>query len=466
MFFQHNLLKINSYRMPQLPESFKLSGSLMLALFLSLQLSAQQELMLHSLPDVWHSNSTNPSFFPENKIIAIGLPGIGLDAAHSGDISYKDIFVKDGDRTKIDFSKALDKLDPTNTVQFEQRIETVSFGIRLPGKIWLQAGHANRLSGSIVYPKALPALIWDGNAQYIGQTVDIAMKTNISDWNEWSVGLAKGFGKLHIGVRAKYLTGTSALLTDDAHHSATLTTSNDIYQLSLATDYGFHAASLISAIDTAGLGFDLSVGKLKGKAFSKNTGFAFDLGAQFKVNEQITIDVALLDIGGKIKWTEKSNYFISQGEYEYTGATLPGADIINGSDSLDFATKLDTLNDIFKFQKTPQEFETTLPLRGYAGGTFELSKRWSFGLGAYFQKRAEEKASVAVGVNARLKLFRWISLGAMYSVNERSAANLGFHLVLKPGPVQLYFASDNLLNAFSVKSSPAVNLRTGLSLIF
>ena len=28
------------------------------------------------------------------------------------------------------------------------------------------------------------------------------------------------------------------------------------------------------------------------------------------------------------------------------------ADIINGSDSLDFSTKLDTLNDIFNFQKT------------------------------------------------------------------------------------------------------------------
>lgn len=433
---------------------------------LSFQLSAQQELMLHSLPDVWHSTSTNPAFFPENKHIAIGLPGIGLDAAHSGDISYKDIFVKNGDRTQIDFSNALDKLDFSNTVQFEQRIETVSFGIRLPGKIWLQASHANRLSGSVIYPKTLPALIWEGNGQYVAETVDVALKANISDWNEWSIGFAKGFGKLRIGARAKYLTGVSALLTDKAHNTATFTTSNDIFQLSMATDYGFHASSLISAIDTSGLGFDLTLGDLKGKAFSKNTGFAFDLGAQFKVNERLTLDLALLDLGGKIKWTEKANYFISQGAFEYTGVTLLGSDIINGSDSLDFETKLDTLNDIFKFQKTAKEFETTLPLRGYAGGRFDLTKRWSLGLGAYFQKRADEKANVAVGASARWKPLKWISLGAMYSVNERSATNLGFHLALKPGPLQLYFASDNLLNAFSVKSSPAVNLRTGISLIF
>ena len=205
---------------------------------------------------------------------------------------------------------------------------------------------------------------------------------------------------------------------------------------------------------------------MKGKAFSNNRGFAFDLGAQLKVTEQVTLDLALLDLGGKIKWTEKSNYFLSQGNYQYDGVTLPGADIINGSDSIDFATKLDTLNDIFKFNKTAQDFETTLPLRAYAGGRFDLSDSWSFGIGAYLQKRADEKADVAVGANARWKPFKWISLGAMYSVNERSAANLGFHLALQPGPLQLYFASDNVLNAFSVKSSPAVNLRTGLSLVF
>ncbi len=446
--------------------NFKLFIGIMLAILGSIRLSAQQELMLHSLPDVWHSTSTNPAFFPENKHVAIGLPGIGLDAAHSSDVSYKDIFIKNGNRRTIDFTNALAKLDPSNTVNFDQRIETVSFGIRLPGKFWLQAGHANRLGGSITYPKTLPSLIWDGNAQYIGQTVDIAIQTDISNWNEWSVGLAKGFGGLKVGIRAKYLTGTAALLTDNNRQKAAITTSDDIYQLSLSTNYAFYSSSLISAFDTSGLGFDISLGNLNGKVFSKNTGFAFDLGAHYKLTEKISLDFSLLDLGGVITWKEQANYYASEGDYEYEGVTLPGADIINGSDSLDFTTKLDTLNDIFNFKKTAQEFETSLPVRGYLGGNFDLNKHWSFGLSTFFQKRAESKATVAIGASARWKPIKWISLGAMYSVNERSSANLGFHLVLKPGPVQLYFASDNLLNAFSVKNSPAVNLRTGLSLIF
>lgn len=444
----------------------KYVGSLLLGLCFTLRISAQQELMLHALPDLWHSNSTNPAFFPENKTVAIGLPGIGLDAAHSGKITYKDVFVKDGDRTLIDFSNALAKLDPSNTVRFDQRIETVSLGLRLPGNFWLQAGHANRLSGLLRYPKTLPSIIWAGNAQYIGQTVEIAPQADIADWNEWSIGLAKGIGDLQLGVRGKLLTGVASLYTDKAHQSATVFTSDDIYQLSLATDYGFHASSLISAIDTSGLGFDFRVGELKGKAFSQNRGFALDFGARYKLNEQITLDFSLLDLGGKIRWTENANYFISQGTFEYEGVSIPGGDIISGADSLDFSAKLDTLNDVFNFQKTAQEFETRLPLRGYLGGNYAFGKRWVFGLGAYFQKRAEEKASVAVGASARWMPLKWVSVGAMYSANERSAVNLGFHLALKPGPVQLYFASDNLLNAFTPKSRPAVNLRAGLGLVF
>jgi len=54
----------------------------------------------------------------------------------------------------------------------------------------------------------------------------------------------------------------------------------------------------------------------------------------------------------------------------------------------------------------------------------------------------------------------------MYGFNSRSAANVGFHVGFKPGPVQFYFASDNLLTAFQPYASPQVNLRMGLSLAF
>ncbi|MCC7244968.1 MAG: hypothetical protein IT269_04785, partial [Saprospiraceae bacterium] len=210
---------------------------LLVACFVSSHLAAQQELMMYSLPDLWHSSSLNPAFFPEGKKIAIGLPGLGLDLAHSGDITYQDIFSKDGDKTKVDFSNALSKLDQENNFFAEQRIETFSFGLKIK-KLYLSLGHANRLSGSIQYPKTLPELIWNGNAQYIGQTLNIAPQATIFNWNEWYAGVAADLGKFRVGLRLKMLNGTASLLTDDAHKSATIYTNPDIYQLSLTSDYG------------------------------------------------------------------------------------------------------------------------------------------------------------------------------------------------------------------------------------
>ncbi|MFM8372117.1 MAG: DUF5723 family protein, partial [Bacteroidota bacterium] len=112
---------------------------------------AQQELLLHSSPEIWHSNATNPAFFPEEKKFVLGLPGQALDASHSGNITYGDVFVKNGDKTVVDFGGIIDKLDPSNKVQFDQRVETVSLGVRLPFKLALQAGHAMRFSGAAVY---------------------------------------------------------------------------------------------------------------------------------------------------------------------------------------------------------------------------------------------------------------------------------------------------------------------------
>jgi Family of unknown function (DUF5723) len=437
-----------------------------LALFFAGTASAQEELMLHSLSDVWHSTATNPAFFPQNKKFVIGLPGIGLDAAHSGDITYRDIFVKQGDRTIIDFSDVINRLDPTNEAYFDQRYEVLNLGLRLPGNVMLQAGYANRLSGTVTYPKSLPELLWNGNGPYVGQTLDIGLQADVADWNEWSVGLAKSFGNLTLGVRGKLLTGVSALRTDPNHRQASVYTSPDIYQLTLRTDYGFYSSSIISSIDTSDLGYEFKLADLKRKAFSQNTGAAFDIGVQWKINEKITVDASLLDLGGSIKWDKNADYFRSQGEYTYEGQTFPGTDIINGGDSLDFDTKLDTLNDIFKFNQTATDFKSELPLRGYIGGSYQFSERWTFGLSAYFTRQPNTDNTFSIGGSARWKPMRWLSVGAMYSVNRRSAANLGLHVVLKPGPIQVYFASDNLLHAFSVKNTPAVNLRAGLALMF
>lgn len=432
------------------------------------QVQAQQEMMLHSLNNLWHSNtSTNPAFFPEDKHIVIGLPAYSIDAAHSGDITYKDIFRKEGDRTIVDFGNAISKLDPENDLTFDQRIETVSFGFRTPNDKWgISVGHAIGFTGAVTYPKALPELLWNGNAPYIGQTVEFGVQADIADWHEFSVGVMRKFGSLNLGARVKYLSGISALRTEDDRHSMSVYTDPDIYQLTLKTDYAFYSSSIISAIDTSDLGFDITLDALGNKLRSGNSGVAFDLGASVKLLDRLTLDASVINLGGLINWSNDAKYFQSKAEYTYNGTSIPGEDIISGADSLDFDTKLDTLNDIFRFSQTEaSDMESRTPLRVYVGGSFELTKRWILGL-TFFHQKKDRETNTAVGARVRWLPLKWLSVGGMYSVNKQSAANLGFHLAFTPGPVQVYFTSDNLLNAFALKSSAAANFRTGLALAF
>jgi hypothetical protein len=425
---------------------------------------AQQELLLHQSDRLWHRNSLNPAFFPDDKRIAIGLPGFSLDAAHSGDVTYNDLFRREGDRTVIDFGPAIDKLEPENRVFFDQRTATASVGFKLPGGLIVMAGHAFRLHGVITYPQELPEVIWGGNAQFIGETINIAPAADIMDWNEWSAGVAKSFGIVSVGVRAKYLAGISSIDTDDDHRQATVFTDPDIYQLRIQSDYSFRSSGLISVIDTSGLGFRVGLTDFDRKIFTQNSGFAFDLGIEAKVTDKLRLSASVLDLGGTIRWKEEAYRFRSNGTFEYNGIDFPGSDLLTGGDSISFSNKLDTLNDIFQFVRTSEEFSTKIPVRFYVGGSFQLNSAWRFGA-AVFHQQATDRSATAVGANVHWSILRWLTIGALYNGNGRSAANLGFALELTPGPVQIYLLSDNAFSAFSLKSKAAVNLRFGASVV-
>ena len=425
----------------------------------------QQELFLHQSPELWHSNSLNPSAFPKDKRIAIGLPSIGLDATHSGDIGYNDMIRRENGQTQIDFGSLIQELSPENDVYYAHRIETFSVGVRLPLGLRAFIGHSLRLNTDAQYPKALPELLWNGNGPYIGQTLDIAPNVTVFDFQQLGLGLGFSFGNIDVGARFNYLSGVSAIRTDDSRNLATVYTDDDIYQLTINTDYAFHSASLISGIDTSGLGFNIKTEFQDGKIFSENSGSSIDLGVNLRVGSKLTISASALDLGGKINWKANANYFHSNGSYEYEGVTFPGTDIINGSDSLDFNAQLDTLNDIFQFEKTAEEFSTTLPARYYIGGIYDLNNQWRMGLSVFHQAN-ERNPVTAAGMSLRWAPIRWLSVGTMYSLNQSLAANLGFNLQVSPGPVQIYIMSDNLGNAIFPYNYAAVNVRGGLALVF
>ncbi len=436
------------------------------AILISGKAFSQQELLFSTQVNQWQANTINPALFPKDKKIAVGLGAFSFDQTHSGEVSLQDFLRKENGKTYLDFGQVIDRLEPTNNIQIGLRIETVSLGLKF-GKWGLMFGHAIRQQGGGDYPQTLPSIIWKGNFQYVGKPpVDIAPVGGGTVFNEIGVGVSRKIANLTVAGRVKYLAGAAAFQTDPDHKIMTVQTSPDIYQLNLETDYAFHSSVIVNALDTAGLGYDLDLGEVKSlQLFSKNSGVAFDLGVTAKFTERLQVSASVLDLGGKIKWTENANYFKSKGKYEYNGIELPGADIISGSDSLDFGSKLDSLNDIFKFQKTAEEFSTELPTRFYASANLKLTEKWALAASLY-HINGKNQNGTAVGAAAAFTPIPWLTVGAMYAVNNQSATNLGLNLNLKIGPLQGYFVSDNLLNLAKAKTAPALNFRFGGSLVF
>lgn len=125
--------------------------------FFSTFLPAQQELDVAQHARYLDSNATNPAFFPEKKSLAIGLPVFGWTPQvwrH-----YLPRCLCKTRRKNLDFGNIINRLDPVNDLFFEQRNEVLNIGLKLPGKMLLHAGYANRLSGVFKYPKSLPELL-------------------------------------------------------------------------------------------------------------------------------------------------------------------------------------------------------------------------------------------------------------------------------------------------------------------
>jgi Family of unknown function (DUF5723) len=426
---------------------------------------AQQESMLSQMNKSWQFNSINPAFFPEEKRIAVGLPSFGVDAFHSGTLTYNDFIKNVNGKKQVDFEQIISKLEPENNISYRQRFETFSVGLRLPGigKTAVSISHAIRLNSNTSYTKEMVQLFWGGNAQFIGQTIQIAPVTRTFDWHEIGLNVSRSFGKFRVGGRIKYLAGISSLITDTGAQKLEVTTSNDIYQLNLNTDYGVFSSGIISAIDTSGLGFNVTRNQLKNKFSGANSGLAFDVGVVYNINDKLTIHASVLDLSGSIRW-EAANYFKSKASYDFEGVTLPGADIINGADDLDFSAKVDTLNDIFKFSKTTVDYTTAVPTRCYAGARYEITKRLAIA-GSVFYETGFLEDKLAFSFSAHFQPIKLLNVGILYAANKNKAANIGAQITLSPGPVQFFIASDNLNGALKPYGSSRVNFRTGLAFL-
>lgn len=420
-------------------------------------ISAQPEWGLHLMRHTLQSSKTNPALLPEGKFV-VALPHI-YNNLHLTGPTFGDLLTENAaGEPSFNVDHVLTKLKPQNFLRENFDVETLGFAFGL-GKVQVSLHHAVRFGAYIDYPNTLPELIWNGNAQYIGQTINLDHDLQISGYNEFGVGTAFKIWKFTAGVRAKFLTGVGDVSTD--RHEASLYTDDDVYQLTLQSDYRANTSAYLTYEGIDDIEADLDFGRFRFKhLFTKNTGFAFDLGLKLELGK-LDLAASVIDIG-KINWSDHVRNYSSKGTFHYDGLDISQA---IGGDSVTIGNALDTLESIFQVVETNEKYATDLPSKMYLSASYQLTD--ILRLGALFYResyREQDFVGFAVGANA--DLLKWLQVGATYGILEDNYANVGLNATLKLGPVQLLAATDNVLAVINPDNANFSNLRLGMNLVF
>ena len=430
--------------------------TLLSLLFFSIGISAQPQIGTHFMRNTYQASRTNPALLPDSKLV-IALPNFYNHFELTGP-SFGDLINTDGATPVFNLGNILNDLDDENSFRNHATLETFGVSVGL-GNLRLGLHSASHVGALVNYQKGLAELIWEGNAAFIGETVNIGTGLQIAGYHELGLTGSYKIKMITVGVGLKYLTGVGDISTENS--DASLYTDPDVYQLTLNSDFRANSSSFLdfNGIDDYETNFDLNNFGFN-NFFSSNSGFALDFGVDVDLGK-LKVAASVVDLGS-INWTENVRNYTSNGSFEYDGLDFSGA--IKGDDT-SFEGALDTLSEIFKVTETLENYSTALPQKIYVSAVYDLTDMLQLGA-SYYNESYQGITSNAISLGAQARLSKMLSVGGNYSIYNDNYANIGLNATGKFGPVQLVLASDNVIGLFDLDNTKYTNFRLGLNLIF
>jgi hypothetical protein len=433
---------------------------------LPLWVMAQPEATMYTLKGVIQSNNYNPAFIPQHKVVVgLGIPSLHAHYSNSS-FSYNDLIVKSGDSSIVDLDKFRDKLNKKNYITAAGDIEFFRLGIKINPRLYVHWSASARMFTRQMLPKDLTTLLIDGTAGFVNNSASIAPEVEATSYLESAWGASyMATNKLTVGARIKLLNGIINASTENSDLNLSL---NDDYQMTVRADVNTRTSG-IENIDDVDFGNDY-------KNFLKNKGFAIDLGATYKLTNELTVGGSLLDVGF-INWKNDTYAYTldpSTASYTFKGVNLQK--IIDGEeDYLD--AEMDSIETKFEMQEGAiGSYRTPLPGKMYFTANYDLKKQISLGAVLFFEK-FQGRFYPGFSASIHKEFWRIAGVSISYTATNRAFGNFGAGFNLNLTPFQFYIAGDNLLrmpisylaNGDYSEFAGNVryfNLRAGVNLIF
>ncbi len=439
------------------------SKVLILSLFLLAiisQLQAQSDMLLYGLRRVPQSNFSNPAFIPEAKTV-VGIPMISSisNSIYSSSFSFNDIFVEKAGSDSLYFN--LSKITNSNsdnnyvTEYFENDLLYLGFKIK---RNFLNIGIRNRLYSRAIYSTDLVKLAWNGNANYIGEELQLSSTfINHDHFISYYAAFAFAIGNnVNLGIRASLNQGLSSVQTEKNQIvMETVNHQENVYSLNANTAF---------VMNTSGLASDSATEDFSGTDYLfnfQNLGFSVDFGGDFKLSERVKLNFSVLDLGFTNWKSNLKTYESTDTNVQFSGIY---ADISTTEDL--FKAYGDSLAELININEFEQEYKTQLPTRiffGFEYYSMDQSSRLSLVFSGTFLKN---NFSPAFSVAYDKSVSRHFAFKVSYSYLQYAPLNLGLGLILNLRPIQLYVLTDNIFGAINWSGQKYLNIHFGINLAF
>lgn len=443
-------------------------AALVLATTTVVSLSAQ-DLTSYFMEGSLQRNAHNAAFAPDRGYFTLPLVG-NTSFSTSGNTSLGQLLFKTDDSlvtifdTSVSADAALSGLNAINSLGFSNTLSIIGFGGYSKNKQNFRSLDINlRTSMSVDAPYELFEFIKEAPEQSSIRDLNFS----IESYAEVALGYSRPIGdRLVVGGRVKLLAGLANISLNIDKMDVTLSADEWMADATGSLDLNASGVSIETSTNDEGDEiYDLSDITMD-LSSTAGMGMALDLGATYKLLDNLTLSLAANDIGF-IKWKSENNTSASvSNNFSFSGASLS----VNSDGDVE---ELDSVNfDDLEFVAEESK-GTTKWLQGNINAGAEYSLLGDkLSVGAIYSIRMWNYGTEhAITTAATFRPLRWISLAASYEMsnNQANAVGLAANVTLL-GFLNLYAATNVLNSTMTPQYIPidqtAVSMSFGLSFAF
>lgn len=425
--------------------------SLFLIPLFALNINAQHPLSLYYLEGIPQTININPAMTPRANVF-VGIPVINsVYTGFNADILSSNILqVENGElitplQMEYDYEAFYKRIGKAANFDVDFLLMPFIVGWKT-NRGYVSIGITEKANAAFALPKDLFSIIENGGFK-LGSIYDFsALNFDMSYHREFSFGYAYEISnKLRLGAHLKVLQGLAAVKTNiekfdigvDADRQYGTAIDAEI-MMSAPLEVDFDNDNLPSSAKFTIE--DISDAVDKGLLNFSNPGFAFDLGAEYELNNRWSFSGSINDLGF-ISWKSDLTSISLKGDYY-----LPDLVMEIGTwklDSLVFPTDNieDSIKDAFEFNVGSKSFKTSLGPKIYLGTQYHLNHYLSLGAISRTTFRTNNFRQ-EFNVSANFNLYHMLTTNVNYTYTINGINTVGFGFALRAAFLQLYFAAD------------------------